>query len=236
VLNQYILSLIMSFKILFVTSTSTEADVLEKLAGFRRWHEGYRSGDIEILPLIAGVGSMSTAWAMKQWIVHNERPGLAINAGIAGSFNPDFRKGAVVMPVTDCFADSGIEDGDNFVTLSEAGLTDANEFPFRNGLLHADSFYAEKLKDLVQPVSAVTVNTASGSVTTIDKLVRKFNPDIETMEGATFFYICARESIPFLAVRAVSNMVEPRNRSSWNIALALDNLSVRLNEIILTFR
>ena len=26
------------------------------------------------------------------------------------------------MPVSDCFADAGIEDGDNFLTLAEAGL------------------------------------------------------------------------------------------------------------------
>ena len=38
--------------------------------------------------------------------------------------------GDVVMPVSDCFADAGIEDGDNFLTLSEAGLADADEFPF----------------------------------------------------------------------------------------------------------
>jgi futalosine hydrolase len=226
----------MSFKILFVASTAAEAGILERLGGFRKWHGGYRSGNIEITPLVAGVGSMSTAWAMKQWITQNERPGLAINAGIAGSFKNEYGKGAVVMPVTDCFADSGIEDGDDFLTLSEAGLAGADEFPFRNGLLHADGNYIDMVKNLVQPVSAVTVNSASGCLTTIDKLVRKFNPDIETMEGATFFYICIRECIPFLALRAVSNMVEPRNRNSWNIGLAIDNLSVRLNEIILTFR
>jgi futalosine hydrolase len=226
----------MSFKILYVASTATEAGVIERLEGFRKWHGGYRSGNIEITPLIAGVGSMSTAWAMKQWIAQNERPNLAINAGIAGSFKNDIGKGAVVMPVTDFFADSGIEDGDNFLTLSEAGLAGADEFPFRNGLLHADSNYTDKLKDLLQPVSAITVNTASGSLVTIDKLVRKFNPDIETMEGATFFYLCLRESIPFLAVRAVSNIVEPRNRANWNMGLAIDNLSVKMNEVILTFR
>jgi futalosine hydrolase len=66
--------------------------------------------------------------------------------------------------------------------------------------------------------------------------VKKFNPDIETMEGATFFYICSRENIPFLAVRAISNRVEKRNRESWNIALALDNLSVKLIEIFLTLQ
>ena len=47
------------------------------------------------------------------------------------------------MPVTDCFADAGIEDGNNFLTLSEAGLVSANEFPFRDGLIHADPVYAE---------------------------------------------------------------------------------------------
>jgi futalosine hydrolase len=226
----------MSFKILFVASTATEAGILEKLEGFRKWHGGYRSGNIEITPLIGGVGSISTAWAMKQWIGQNERPSLAINAGIAGSFKIDLGKGSVVMPVTDCFADSGIEDGDNFLTLSEAGLAGADEFPFRNGLLHADNYFVKKLMALVPPVSAVTVNTASGSVRTIDKLVSKFNPDIETMEGATFFYICTRECIPFLAVRAVSNMVEPRNKNNWNIALAIENLSVRMNQIILTLK
>jgi futalosine hydrolase len=62
-------------------------------------------------------------------------------------------------------------------------------------------------------------------------LVRRFDPDIETMEGASFFYICRRESIPFFAVRSISNRVERRNRASWNIPLALENLSVRMEEV-----
>jgi futalosine hydrolase len=68
---------------------------------------------------------------------------------------------------------------------------------------------------------------------TIERLRKKFNPDIETMEGATFFYICALEKIPFLSVRAISNRVEPGNRNSWNIQLALDNLEGKLKELLL---
>jgi futalosine hydrolase len=83
-------------------------------------------------------------------------------------------------------------------------------------------------------VSAITVNTATGSETTKEKLAKKFNPDIETMEGATFFYICSRENIPFLALRAISNKVEKRNKNNWNIELALNNLSEKLVDIILT--
>ena len=59
---------------------------------------------------------------MQKWISLNEKPDLAINAGIAGSYKDEIRIGDVVMPLTDCFADAGIEDGNNFLTLSEAGL------------------------------------------------------------------------------------------------------------------
>lgn len=224
----------MSFKILFVTATSSEADALKKINGMMPVSGGYRFRNIDIRLLVSGVGGMSTAWAMKQWISVNEKPDLALNAGIAGSYNDEICIGDVVMPQYDCFADAGIEDGDHFLTLSEAGLRNTDEFLFKQDFIIADNRYFVKLKSLIKPVKAITVNTATGSEATRIKLVKKFNPDIETMEGATFFYICARENIPFLAFRAISNKVESRNKSKWNIGLALDNLSEKLYEIILT--
>ena len=193
-----------------------------------------RLGKFEIDLLITGVGSIATAWSLKQWITLNEKPDLAINAGIAGSFNDKLNIGDVVMPVSDCFADSGIEDGENFLTLSESGLMSADEFPYKDGLLYANNRYNEKMKSIFKPVRAITVNTATGSETTRGKLLKKFNPDIETMEGATFFYICSREDIPFLALRAISNKVEPRNKNNWDIDLALHNLSEKLIDVLLT--
>jgi futalosine hydrolase len=224
----------MSFRILYVTATDSEASSLMKIRGIMPVAGGYRFGDLDISMLISGVGSVSTAWTLKQWFSINEKPDLAINGGIAGSFKDDIRNGDVVMPITDCFADAGIEDGENFITLFEAGLAGPNEFPFRDGLLSADPVYCAKLKAILKPVTAITVNTATGSEATIKKLLKKFNPDIETMEGATFFYLCAREKIPFLALRAISNRVELRNKNKWNIALALDNLSEKLYEVFIT--
>jgi futalosine hydrolase len=223
-----------SFKILFVTATSSEAESLKKISGIKFVHNCFRIGNFEIDLLVAGVGSISTAWAMKQWISVHEKPDLAINAGIAGSYKDEFLPGDVVMPVTDCFADAGVEDGDNFFTLSEAGLSNADEIPFRKGILYADNDYLVKIRGLVKQVRAITVNTATGSEATRLKLSKKFNPDIETMEGATFFYICSLENIPFMAFRAISNKVEPRDKSKWNISLAIDNLSKKLNEVFLT--
>jgi futalosine hydrolase len=193
-----------------------------------------RSDSFETDLLITGVGSIATAWSLKQWITLNEKPDLAINAGIAGSFNDRLNIGDVVMPVSDCFADAGVEDGENFLTLSESGLISANDFPYKDGLLYTDTRYNEKMKSILKPVRAITVNTATGSETTRGMLLKKFNPDIETMEGATFFYICSREYIPFLALRAISNKVELRNKNNWNIDLALHNLSEKLIDVLLT--
>ena len=224
---------VMSFKVLFVTSTDIEAGALKKTQGLVSFPGGYRIGNLEISILITGVGSVATAWSMLQWISVNGIPDLAINCGIAGSYKDEYKIGEVVMPISDCFADSGVEDGDKFLTLFEAGLAGFDDLPFRKGLLPADTRYSDLMKSILRQVVAITVNTASGSEATIAKLLKKFNPDIETMEGATFFYICAKEKIPFLALRAISNKVEPRNKSNWNIKLALDNLSEKLNEVII---
>jgi futalosine hydrolase len=222
----------MSFKILYVTATRSEGDTLEKISDViasSKWLAKF-----EISLLITGVGSISTAWALKQWITLNGKPDLAINAGIAGSYKNEIIPGDVVMPVSDCFADAGVENNDNFFTLSEAGLIGEDEFPYKKGFLYADAKYIEKMSAILKPARAITVNTATGSEISRGKLLKKFNPDIETMEGATFFYICTRENIPFLALRAVSNMVEPRNKSNWNIGLALNNLSEKLIDVLLT--
>jgi futalosine hydrolase len=222
----------MSFKILYVVATEPEGDTLNKIRNMVPVPQGIEKFEISLL--ITGVGSVSTAWVMKQWIALNGKPDLAINGGIAGSYNDEIVLGDVVMPVSDCFADAGIEDGDNFFTLSEAGLMSADEFPYKDGFLYADSRYSDKMKGILRPVRAVTVNTATGSELSMGKLLKKFNPDIETMEGATFFYICCRENISFLALRAISNRVEQRNKDNWNIALALNNLSEKLIDVLLT--
>ena len=223
----------MAFKILYVTATRPEGDTLIKFREIMSHND--RSDSFETDLLITGVGSIATAWSLKQWITLNEKPDLAINAGIAGSFNDRLNIGDVVMPVSDCFADAGVEDGENFLTLSESGLISANDFPYKDGLLYTDTRYNEKMKSILKPVRAITVNTATGSETTRGMLLKKFNPDIETMEGATFFYICSREYIPFLALRAISNKVELRNKKNWKINLALNNLSEKLIEVLLTF-
>jgi len=223
----------MSFRILVVAATTLEIESFKKIAGLNVTPYGFSSGNTEMNVLVTGAGAISTSWSMSEWLRSNRKPDLALNIGIAGSFSVDIKPGDVVMPVSDCFADSGIEDGDNFLTLAEAGLAGANDFPFKSGVIESDIKYSDLVKNKLRPVKAVTVNTSTGSEVTRRRLVKKYNPDIETMEGATFFYICARNFIPFLALRAISNNVETRNRNNWNIPLALENLAEKCNELII---
>ena len=214
----------MPLRILAVSATAAESEVLKAING------------VDIIPLVTGVGAVATAWALTRYLCCEQLPDLAINIGIAGSFNSDIQLGDVVMPVSDCFADSGVEERSGFLSLSEAGLQDPDERPFTSGRILTENRFVSAASEILRPVSSITVNTATGSLKTIARLSGKYHPDIETMEGAAFFYVCSREKIPFMALRAVSNMVEPRDREKWNIELALANLSVKLNEVLLLFK
>jgi futalosine hydrolase len=225
----------MPLRILMVTATSSEADIVKTIPGIEFISEGFFFGGNEITTLVTGVGSVATAWAMTKILSSGLKADLAINLGIAGSFRDDLPVGEVVIPVTDCFADAGVETASGFLTLAEAGLVDPDSFPFRSGRILSDNRFVSGAARLFRPVNAITVNTSTGIQNNIRLITERYHPDIETMEGAAFFYVCSRENIPFLAVRAVSNRVEPRNRAKWNIPLAIKNLSEKLGELLFSF-
>jgi len=221
-------------RVLVVTATSSEADALRRIPGIRISSDGFIYGNYDITMIITGVGSVATSWAMAKWLTVNPKPDLVINVGIAGSYREEIKIGEVVIPISDCFADAGIENGTGFMTLEEAGLEDPDRFPYRGGKILANNKFIDQAVKRLRPVKAITVNTASGLTATIEKLKKKYSPDIETMEGAAFFYICSGEKLPFLALRSISNIVEPRNREKWEIPIAIENLSEKFLEILLS--
>jgi futalosine hydrolase len=69
------------------------------------------------------------------------------------------------------------------------------------------------------------VNTVHGDDRSIAEAVRRFDPQVESMEGAAFMYACTIGGVPFAQVRAVSNIVERRNRAAWRLQDALAALN-----------
>ena len=55
--------------------------------------------------------------------------------------------------------------------------------------------------------------------------MNRANPQVESMEGAAFAYACALSGVSYAQVRAVSNVVERRNRAAWRMDLAVQRLN-----------
>jgi futalosine hydrolase len=52
------------------------------------------------------------------------------------------------------------------------------------------------------------------------------------MEGAAFMYACLMQEIPFAQIRAVSNVVERRNRGAWKVQEAIAALAETSFEVV----
>jgi futalosine hydrolase len=177
--------------------------------------------DVEIL--ITGVGMVAAA-ARTSGALARTRCDLALNLGICGSFDPALSPGTVVHVVSDGMPELGAEDGDAFLSIEELGLLRGDAPPFSNGRLVNAAVPVNPVLKCLPAVHGITVNTVHGNERSIAATVRRFAPQIESMEGAGFMYACLIQAVPFAQVRAVSNMVERRNRSAWKIDEAIASL------------
>lgn len=176
---------------------------------------------------MTGIGCTATAFELTKKLL-NSNVNLALNAGIAGSFNENISVGDVVVVESETFGALGITYRDRFATLFDEGLADKNKEPFIDGKLICPHINNFNLSDLKR-AKGLTVDAASGEKKQIEQLKKMFCADIETMEGAAFFYVCSKLNFPFLEFRAISNHIEPRDKCKWNITLAMSNLA---NEIL----
>lgn len=189
----------------------------------------FRKGENEVRLLITGVGIALTTHHLTR-VLARQRYDLVINAGIAGSFQRSLKIGDVVQVVSEQFGDLGVEEADgSFSDVFSMGLIDPNFPPFEGGKLVQPR--EEPIPGM--PVAeGLTVNRVHGYPPSIEACKQRYRVDLETMEGAAFFLCCLSEEAPFLAVRAISNYVEARNREAWNIPLAIGNLNETLIAMI----
>lgn len=162
-----------------------------------------------------------------------QRFDLAVNAGIAGAFKDrNLGIGDVVNVTSERFADLGVEEADGrFTDVHDLGLVDANAAPFTDGELLNPS--AEGF-DFLPKCKGLTVNKVHGFQPHIDSIISKYPADVESMEGAAFFLACLLAGQPFLQIRSISNFVETRNRSAWDLPRAIKNLNEVLVEMVET--
>ncbi len=182
--------------------------------------------------LISGVGMVATTYHLSK-ALNTKKYDLVINAGIAGSFDREIPIGETLKIQSDLFAETGAEDGDNFLSLIQLGLMETEEFPYRWGELTPGfpSLNSKTFNEL-NAVRAITVNKVHGNTDSILQIQKRLNPQLESMEGAACFYTCMLEGVGCIQIRSVSNYVERRNVAAWNIPLAVKTLNEKLARIL----
>jgi futalosine hydrolase len=215
--------------ILFVAATEPEvasviAHTKAKKNSENDFSAEYKTHKISFL--ITGVGMVATAYHLAKK-VSSEKFDVVINAGIAGTFDKEkFSLGTVVNVVSERFPELGAEDDKGFLSVFDLGLIKQDEFPFESGnLLNKNIFLNNEIINSLPKAHSVTVNKVHGNDQSIKDIMSQYKPDIESMEGAAFFYCCLHEKINFIQLRGISNVVEKRNKNNWNIPLAIDNLT-----------
>jgi futalosine hydrolase len=178
--------------------------------------------------LICGIGIPATVYQLTTKLLRT-RYDLVIQAGIAGSFAKKLKKGDVIMVRRDAFAGPGIEENGEYKTL-QVGLSGENEFPLGHDWL-VNHNHILKMTHL-DVVNAVTTDIITDNKKKNKQIKKKFEADIESMEGAAFHYVCLQQKVPFLQLRSISNVVGVRDKSKWKIREAIDNLNTELMAIL----
>jgi futalosine hydrolase len=222
-------------RILIVAATELEvAPVVSKLrylsdGGPRMKTYTYAGHDVDVLT--TGVGMVATAAWCSRVMARNEYD-LGLNVGLCGSFDRALRPDDVVHVVSDRIAEMGAEDGEAFLTIHDLHLLGADEFPFTGDRLANFHPPANATLSALPAVHGITVNTVHGSERSIAAVTARFQPQVESMEGAAFMYACLIQGLVFAQVRAVSNIVERRNREAWKIATAIEALGQTAQSIL----
>lgn len=173
--------------------------------------------------LITGVGQLQCAVHVTN-VLAAEPYDVVVQAGIAGSFDPALGPRAVVWVEEDRPADLGAETVDGFVDITDMGLLDPDQPPFTDGWLRGPRAWVPAAVPL--PFArAVTVNRVLADPRSIAWVRERYRPHIVQMEGAALFHACLVRKIPFVALRAISDMVGTNDRAAWDMAGAIDALS-----------
>ena len=225
---------IYNMRILIVAATQGEIAPLFNMESSEAWPAGATQPQAtphDLRLLITGVGMVATAFALGRHLAQSQYD-LAINLGIAGSFDRNIALGEVVEVTSDIIAELGAEDDESFLSIEQLGFGESifNASASLSNLFSQGAPADSKL--LVKKAVSITVNSVHGNDNAIRKITERLNPQIESMEGAAFFYACKQAGVPCLQIRAVSNYVEKRNRSNWQIGLAIKNLNTFANEFL----
>ncbi|QES90409.1 futalosine hydrolase [Rhizosphaericola mali] len=176
-----------------------------------------------------GIGMLEASFHLQKLLTINT-PGLIILAGIAGTFDKKKTLGQVFVIDSDQFVNAGVEENGIWKDIFDLGFADKNAFPYSDGVL-INPYLKDWNKTNLPTAKAITIDEITTSSLRMDAYLSKYQPVIESMEGAALHYNALQYQIPFMQIRSISNLVGDRDKSNWDFKNSIGNLNTELLKI-----
>lgn len=186
-------------------------------------------GGATILLAQTGIGKVNAACAATL-LFERYAPELVINTGCGGAFaGSGLALGDLAVADSECLADEGVQTPSGWRGMDLIGIPVYegrgerlfNRIPVDQGLARGayELATANGFRSVLGPF--LTVSTCSGTAAQGDELLRRFPGVCENMEGGAVAQVAVSYGVPCLEVRGISNMVEDRDLSHWNLKAAV---------------
>lgn len=184
---------------------------------------------VTVVCCAAGPGTANAAGATAA-LIERYQPSLVMMTGCGGACpGSGLAIGDLAIASEELFADLGVMTPEGWLDMQEMGLPlaiTANQTlynrlplaqqPLQQALRCAGSLGLKLLKGNFATVAACSGTAARGW-----ELAERYQVICENMEGAATALVCLRYGVPCLEIRGISNLVEDRDRSRWDIPAAV---------------
>jgi futalosine hydrolase len=213
-------------RIAIVTAVNAERDAIARGVGVSERQQagpyetvvGVVRGDADLVVVAAGVGPAAAAAAAMAIALGGVD--VLISAGVAGGFAGRAAVGDLLVATAVVAADLGAQTAEGFLDLAALGFGSSTYAV--DAAAAADT--ANRLTTAGLPTRrgpVLTVSSATGTDERALALAERHEAAAEAMEGAGVGHVATLMGIPFVELRAISNLVGRRDPSSWNLPVAL---------------
>ncbi len=176
----------------------------------------------------SGIGKASAA-ATAVSLLTSCQPEALVLFGCGGAYlEAELALGDLALANGEIFGDEGVATPSGFQDLAETKLAMRstpkklyNNWPIDNELHDwAQPLLQTHAKDnkiKLRSGPFVTVSTCTGSTVVATAIVQRTKGICENMEGAAVALACQQLTTPLLEVRGISNLVEDRDTSRWDL-------------------
>jgi futalosine hydrolase len=215
--------------LLVISATAQEVrpfvDALTAVATPFAWGPSWEAqapGGVAVVS-VTGVGKANTAaglaLSIERW-----RPRAVVQLGIGGAFAGSFLSvGMVAVAAVELHLDTGAGEGEAWQSMASLDLPLLPGPPPLYNEMPTDDALSERLA-APSGAPALRFGTSERVTATFEaaeRLQRRFDVAVESMEGAAAAQVCRALDVPFAELRGVSNIVGERDKRAWDIPRAV---------------